>query len=163
MFNNMATPLIPSRPPQREVFSETSSLDTSEKTPRDVAAETTETPEVTPETVEASADAAIASKKEEIKAEPVAESLSASAGPVPAPVKTPKVGGYVSAADLKNLESLPRAEQVKYLTEIVYQKGLDRAITTVKNLNDPYLLDLLHDTLVTELFQKLKGPRVNEK
>lgn len=163
----MANPPLPSRPPRREVLLDMLPAVPPEKLPPELAPEAPE-PSKSPETADASAAETIASKKEEIKAEQTGEAPSAAAisgqtAVSQSPAGSPPVAGYVSAADLKKLESRPREEQVKYLTEIVYQKGLDRAIAIVRHLNDPYLLDLLHDTLVDELYQKLKGPRLKSK
>lgn len=165
----MVNPPLPSQPPRREVRPETPLPPIPEKAPPEAGAETPE-PTATPPEAEAKPVAeTLAAKQEEIKAEQTGEapSVAAMSGQVAAsslvPASPPPARGYVSAADLKNLASRPREEQVKYLTEIVYQKGLDRAIATVQHLNDPYLFDLLHDTLVTELYQKLKGPRLKNK
>lgn len=159
----MANPPLPSRLPQREVRPETPLPPIPEKAPPEAGAETPE-PTATPPEAEAKPVAeTLAAKQEEIKAEQTGEAPSVAAMSGQTTVSPTPIGGYVSAADLKNLESLPREEQVKYLTEIVYQKGLDRAIATVQHLNDPYLFDLLHDTLVDELYQKLKGPRLKNK
>ncbi len=66
----------------------------------------------------------------------------------------------VAAVDFAHIKELPRKEQIQVLTEVVMSQGLDKAIATVKKLDNPYLYDLLHDTLVDELYQKLKGPSV---
>ncbi|MFC1721367.1 hypothetical protein ACFL0Z_00440 [Patescibacteria group bacterium] len=66
----------------------------------------------------------------------------------------------ISDADLKDIKSLPQEKQVKVLTEMVLTDGLEKALAVTKRLNNPYLYDLLHDTLVDELYQRLKGPKV---
>lgn len=149
-----------SHPPQAEVSKESSPNQPPEKNAPELVSKEPETLESIPEAVEVSRELDISAKKEEIKAEPVEETPPPTA---PAAQAVSPVEGYVSGADLKNLENLPREQQVKYLTEVVYQKGLDRAIATVRRLNDPYLLDLLHDTLVDDLFQKLKKPAIGKK
>lgn len=158
----MAIPLNPKSTPRQETFPEKS----DQVRPNEAAAETASAaPESNvpiPEGVESGTPEILAAKREEIKAEQTGEAPSAAAMSSSAAMASP-VKAYVSPADLKNLESLPREEQVKYLTEIVYQKGLERAIAAVQHLHDPYLLDLLHDTLVDELYQKLKGPRIAKK
>ena len=45
--------------------------------------------------------------------------------------------------------------QVKVLSDIAFEKGLDAAIEEAKKLNNPYILDEFHDTLVDELYKKL--------
>lgn len=149
---NQPAPAYPSRP---EISRTESSKNLSEPDRPEVAPEAPESGPAVPETSEVAVDQTIAAKKEEIQAEPVAETPSAaSVSAVAAPA--PADRGYVSVSDLKRLKNMPRESQIKFLTEIVYQKGLDRAIAAVRHLDDPYLLDLLHDTLVDELYQKLK-------
>jgi len=66
----------------------------------------------------------------------------------------------VTAADLRNIKNLSQEDQVKVLTEMVMTDGLEKAIVVIKRLRNPYLYDLLHDTLVDELYNKLKGPKL---
>lgn len=85
-------------------------------------------------------------------------------GPAKAPADAaqtfPSPSIKVSDADIRKVSSLKtKEEKVKALTEIVYRDGLFKAIEITRRLNDPYLFDLLHDTLVDELYQKLKGPK----
>jgi hypothetical protein len=96
------------------------------------------------------------------KKETIAKEISETPTPARPTDKSSEVP-YVSAAVLQQLKGMSRAEQVEYLTEIVFQEGLEKAITLVKRLNDAYLLDLLHDTLVAKLYQKLKGPALKER
>ncbi len=51
------------------------------------------------------------------------------------------------------LESKER--QIQLLIELVFQKGVDHAIEVARRLDNPYLLDELHDSLVDELYNKL--------
>jgi hypothetical protein len=73
---------------------------------------------------------------------------------------TPSAGAKIPS--LQTIKSLPQDEQVKVLTEIVMTKGLDNALAIIKRLHNPYLYDLLHDTLVDELYQRLQGPKLKE-
>jgi hypothetical protein len=159
----MVIPLNSGGVPRREISREKPALTHPGGSSRESFPTTPESAVPSPETGEGIVREAIASKREEIKAEQTGEAPSATARPVQAAASVPLAKAYVSPADLKTLGNLSRPDQVKYLTEIVYQQGLDRAIATVQHLNDPYLLDLLHDTLVDELFQKLKGPRLKNK
>lgn len=59
------------------------------------------------------------------------------------------------------LAKLPKEDQVRVLTKVVYKDGLYKAINTATRLDDPYLMDLLHDTLVDELYAKLKAGKKN--
>ena len=45
--------------------------------------------------------------------------------------------------------------QVKVLSDIAFEKGLDAAIEEAKKLNNPHILDEFHDILVDELYKKL--------
>lgn len=63
-------------------------------------------------------------------------------------------------ANLQVILKLPIEDQVKILTKMVYHEGLYKAVSVAEHLGNPYLLDLLHDTLVDELYQKLKGPKI---
>ena len=56
---------------------------------------------------------------------------------------------------IKQLKGLDHENQVKALCNLALQKGLDFAIETAKNLDNAYILDELHDSLVDELRKKL--------
>ncbi len=55
----------------------------------------------------------------------------------------------------KELKGLDQPGQIKALSDLAFQKGLDYAIEVAKALDNAYLLDELHDSLVDELYQKL--------
>lgn len=55
----------------------------------------------------------------------------------------------------KQLKDLDRQNQIKALTDLAFEKGLDFAVEVAKALDSAYVLDELHDTLVDELYQKL--------
>lgn len=48
-----------------------------------------------------------------------------------------------------------QANQIKVLSDIAFEKGLDAAIEEAKKLNNPYILDEFHDVLVGEFYKKL--------
>ncbi|NQV00878.1 MAG: hypothetical protein HQ537_02040 [Parcubacteria group bacterium] len=56
---------------------------------------------------------------------------------------------------VKQLKGLDHENQVKALCNLALQKGLDFAIEIAKNLDNAYILDELHDSLVDELRKKL--------
>ncbi len=71
-----------------------------------------------------------------------------------------KIDSQVKLPDELNIDllgKLPKEDQVKVLTNVVYKDGLYKAINTAIKLGDPYLMDLLHDALVDELYAKLKA------
>lgn len=49
----------------------------------------------------------------------------------------------------------PREEQVKALCKIAFDKGLAEAIKAAKALDNAYVLDEFHDSLVDELYREL--------
>ena len=56
---------------------------------------------------------------------------------------------------VKQLKDLDRPSQVKALCDLAFQKGLNFAIEVAKALDNAYVLDEFHDTLVDELYKKL--------
>ena len=58
----------------------------------------------------------------------------------------------VKAADLKGYEP---PKQLKALVEIAFEQGLKEAVEIAKRLDNAYLLDAFHDTLIDELRKKL--------
>ncbi|MBU1292197.1 hypothetical protein KKH07_01795 [Patescibacteria group bacterium] len=74
--------------------------------------------------------------------------------PTPAPVvatpPTNQVQEPVQQTDDKGVKN-----QIKVLSDIAFEKGLDKAIEEAKKLNNPHILDEFHDILVDELYKKL--------
>lgn len=56
---------------------------------------------------------------------------------------------------VQRLKDLDRENQVKELCHLALQKGVDFAVEVAKGLDDAYVLDELHDSLVDELHKKL--------
>jgi hypothetical protein len=50
---------------------------------------------------------------------------------------------------------LDSQNQVNILCELAFQKGLEEAIKAARSLNDPYILDEFHDTLVDKFYKQL--------
>jgi len=65
--------------------------------------------------------------------------------------------------EAKRLKDLDRQDQIKALSDLAFEKGLDFAVETAKALDSAYVLDELHDTLVDELYQKLIEQRKLKK
>jgi hypothetical protein len=55
----------------------------------------------------------------------------------------------------KQLQDLDRPNQIKALSDLAFEKGLNFAVEVAKALDSAYVLDELHDALVDELYQKL--------
>lgn len=54
----------------------------------------------------------------------------------------------------QKIQYLGEEEKIKNLLKIANEKGIAFAIKVAKNMNDPYILDLLHDTLAREGYYK---------
>jgi hypothetical protein len=54
----------------------------------------------------------------------------------------------------EKIEFLGEKEKIEHLLEIAREKGLVFAIHIARKMNEPYLLDILHDTLAQEGFYK---------
>jgi len=57
---------------------------------------------------------------------------------------------------VSKLEFLGEKEKIEHLLQVARKNGIVYAIQAVKRMNDPYLLDVLHDTLAREgFYQKI--------
>jgi len=54
----------------------------------------------------------------------------------------------------EKIEFLGEKEKIEHLLQIAREKGLVFAIQVARRMNEPYLLDILHDTLAQEGFYK---------
>lgn len=86
------------------------------------------------------------------------ETPSPVAKPTPVPMLPP------TDKDVKKIKALDQKHQVKVLCDLAFQKGLDYSIKTARALNNAYVLDEFHDTLIDKLREQLieKG-RLAEK
>lgn len=57
--------------------------------------------------------------------------------------------------DIKKIKDLDVSRQVKILTTLAFEKGIQYSVKVARGLNDAYLLDELHDKLVGELHDEL--------
>lgn len=55
----------------------------------------------------------------------------------------------------KELKAEPKERQIKLLTDLAFEKGIIHATEVARNLDNPYILDEFHDTLVDELYKYL--------
>lgn len=56
---------------------------------------------------------------------------------------------------VKQIKNLDRQNQVKVLCDLAFQKNLNLAIEVARSLDNAYVLDEFHDTLVDKLYQEL--------
>jgi len=72
-----------------------------------------------------------------------------------APVTVPIPPSSRVRKQIKSLKSLDKQSQIKSLCYLAFKKGLDFAVEVARGLNDPYVLDEFHDTLLDELRKEL--------
>lgn len=59
------------------------------------------------------------------------------------------------STDISKIKDLDVSRQVKILTTLAFEKGIQYSVKVARGLNSPYLLDELHDKLVGELHDEL--------
>jgi len=84
-----------------------------------------------------------------VESEPVKEPLPST--PAPGPV----VASDDDQQPVEPADDSANQEEVKRLSQIAFEKGLDEAIEEAKKIDKPYILDEFHDSLVNELYQQL--------
>lgn len=62
----------------------------------------------------------------------------------------------MSKKEIKKIKSLEKKDQLQFLINLAFEKGLNRAIKIAKDLNDAYVLDEFHDLVVDKLYSELK-------
>lgn len=55
----------------------------------------------------------------------------------------------------KEIKAAPEEKRIKLLTDLAFEKGVIHATEVAKGLDDAYVLDEFHDTLVDELYNYL--------
>lgn len=65
-------------------------------------------------------------------------------------------------AKAEKIEFLGEKEKIERLLKIAREKGVVFAIQVVKKMNEPYLLDILHDTLAQEGLYKKVGQSTDD-
>ena len=60
-------------------------------------------------------------------------------------------------AKAEKIEYLGEKEKIEHLLQMAREKGVVFAIQVARKMNEPYLLDVLHDTLAQEGFYKKMG------
>jgi len=68
------------------------------------------------------------------------------------PAASPAMQVKEKAGELKRYE---KTQQLKGLIDIAFQKGISYAVDVVKEMDNPFLMDELHDVLIDELHKEL--------
>lgn len=87
----------------------------------------------------------------EIIKEKVEVPKSVKVTPLAPAVPPPKV----VAKKAKELTGEKKERQIQLLTDLAFEKGVIHATEVAQKLDDPYILDEFHDTLVDELYKHL--------
>lgn len=61
---------------------------------------------------------------------------------------------------VKDLKKIDKTNQVKSLVSLSFTKGIFFAVEVAKNLDDPYILDELHDELVKQYQELVKSGKL---
>lgn len=61
----------------------------------------------------------------------------------------------ISKSSIEQKLSEETKKQVDELVEVAFIKGLEKAVNAAQKINNPYLLDAFHDTLVDKLYNDL--------
>lgn len=78
--------------------------------------------------------------------------------PPPQPIQPPSAqtgDDHLHTVKLKELKTYETDKQLTALVELAFEQGLRPTIEIAKRLDEPYLLDALHDALVDELRKQL--------
>lgn len=60
-----------------------------------------------------------------------------------------------SRDEVKEIEKLEKNQQIGALISLVFEKGLEKAVSLARALDNPAVLDEFHDTLVDKYYQML--------
>lgn len=89
----------------------------------------------------------------ETKPAPPAETQGEAPSVVPVPTEPP--ADQDVQKQVKDLKVLDKEKQVQVLSDLAFTKGLSYAVSVARGLNNAYVLDKLHDTLVDQLYEEL--------
>ena len=90
--------------------------------------------------------------EKESKTEPTKKEILEEASPAPTSSEPPSAQVQ---KQIKRLQGLDRQNQVKVLSDLAFQQGLDFTIEVARGLGNAYVLDELHDSLIDELYKQL--------
>jgi len=92
--------------------------------------------------------------EKEILKEVLKEKIEKPVPPKATPI-TPSAVQKVVIKKAKQIKNQQKERQIKLLTDLAFEKGVIHATEVAKKLEDPYILDEFHDTLVDELYSYL--------
>lgn len=84
--------------------------------------------------------------------------------PVPAATATPAQSAAAKdkkekhsnvQQDARSIAMMDETRKIETLVALALGKGIDHAVEVANSLQDPYILDMLHDKLIGELHEKL--------
>lgn len=78
--------------------------------------------------------------------------------PAVAPAAPPSAAAATPAAvkeEAQKLKGFEKNQQLKALVDLAFLKGVSYATEVARHLDNPYLMDEFHDTLIDEFHQKL--------
>jgi hypothetical protein len=61
----------------------------------------------------------------------------------------------VISQNASQIKDQPKERQIQFLTDLALEKGITEAVHVAKSLENPYLIDELHDSLVDNLYNQL--------
>lgn len=92
----------------------------------------------------------------EIGRENSLEAVQTTAAPTPAPSSTASDdNGQALADNVRIIASMDETRKIETLVAIALERGIAQSIETACGLQDPYILDRLHDKLLCELHDRL--------
>lgn len=97
----------------------------------------------------------VESRREAQEAMPVPAPTGQSQPPAGAATDDQNSKQTTAKEQAREIGELDRDNQVKALCDLAFQKGVDLAIETAKALDNSYVLDKLHDTLIDQLKERL--------
>ncbi|MBI2041657.1 MAG: hypothetical protein HYT20_01380 [Candidatus Nealsonbacteria bacterium] len=62
--------------------------------------------------------------------------------------------------EAKEIKKFPASQQVGALVSLVFEKGLDAAVSVAKELNNPAILDEFHDILADRYYKELVEKKI---
>jgi seryl-tRNA synthetase len=70
--------------------------------------------------------------------------------------QTPSFAAPVKERDeLKEIKIMPKSQQIGALVSLVFDKGLPKAVSIAKSLDNPAILDEFHDILIDKYYEEL--------
>jgi len=57
--------------------------------------------------------------------------------------------------NVSQMKNQPKERQIQFLVDLALEKGVFEAVHTAKQLDNPYLMDELHDTIADHIYNRL--------